>query len=189
MQRPLRHLPNAIGLLRLASAPVVAAALLSGRIEAAFWVFLIAGLSDAVDGFLARRLGAVSPFGAALDPVADKSLVNAGFLGAATVGLLPWWLAGLVLARDAAMALGAAITHMRGLRLTIVPLAIGKATTGVLIATGSHAMAAAAWDWQTPMLATGLAVAAGVMTLASWVAYFLSWTGELRRRTMTGSDR
>lgn len=182
MTHPLQRLPNAIGLLRLASAPGVAALLLTGRTEAAFWLFLIAGLSDALDGFLARRLDAVSAFGAALDPVADKALVNAGFLGAAATGLLPWWLAGLVLARDLAMALGAAITHMRGPRLTILPLAIGKATTGVLIATGSHAMAAAAWNWQTPMIAAGFAIAAGAMTLASWTAYFLSWIGELRRR-------
>jgi len=85
---------------RLALVPVVAAEVLGGNSGAALALTLVAGLTDGVDGFLARRYGWTSRLGAWLDPLADKALLVTLFLTLGRVGAVPWWLVVLVLARD-----------------------------------------------------------------------------------------
>lgn len=100
-------LPNLLTAARGLAGPAVAALVLgAGADQVAFWVFLGAILTDLVDGWLARRLNAVSRLGQLLDPLADKLLIASTWLTLGLVGWAPWWLAGLMLTRDLAVGLG-----------------------------------------------------------------------------------
>src|SRR5258708_2306767 len=92
MTMMLRHLPNLLTTLRLAAAPTTAGLLVAGHFNAAFGLFAVAGLSDAADGFLAKRFGLDSPLGRVLDPIADKALMLAAFV---TLALLAMFRYGL----------------------------------------------------------------------------------------------
>lgn len=105
-------LPNLITILRLALVPVFGCLAVGGRFEAALLVFLVAGISDALDGYLARRLNQVSRLGAILDPIADKLLILTGVAILAAENLIPLWLAVAVAARDAIIVSGA-LTYRR----------------------------------------------------------------------------
>lgn len=103
----LRHLPNALTLLRLVMALPLGYLILQEDFEGALLVAVLAGLTDALDGAVARRLGALSRLGAALDPIADKTLITVCFLAFAAVELVPWYLAAVVIARDLVIVSGA----------------------------------------------------------------------------------
>jgi hypothetical protein len=83
------NIPNSITLARLFMVPFAVYAILEGQYVAAFWIFIVAGLSDGVDGYLAKRLGQQSRLGACLDPIADKTLLVATFLALGYIGWIP----------------------------------------------------------------------------------------------------
>ncbi|HET9700724.1 MAG TPA: CDP-alcohol phosphatidyltransferase family protein [Burkholderiales bacterium] len=101
------QIANALTVLRVLLVPVLVYLLLAGEHRAALWVFFAAGVSDALDGFIARHFNQFSRFGAILDPIADKSLIGATVLCLAWLGLLPLWLVLLVIARDLVILAGA----------------------------------------------------------------------------------
>lgn len=103
----LRFLPNSLTMLRLLLALPLGMFILGEDYTSALWIGVLAGTSDALDGFAARRLGALSRFGAALDPIADKILITVTFVCLAQVGLVPWYLAIVVIARDLVILAGA----------------------------------------------------------------------------------
>lgn len=179
-RRVLELLPNLLGLMRIAAAPVVAWCVLADALEPAFWVFLVAAASDALDGAIARRLNAVTAFGALLDPVADKLLMNAGYLSAAASGLLPWWLAAIVFLRDAAIALAAAVTRLLHAKAPLLPLSVGKLNTGLQLSYGSFALGVAAFGWRLDEALEPLALAVALATLLSGIAYGVVWLRRLR---------
>lgn len=131
----LANLPNVITVARISLVLPIAWLLWEGYYVTALVVTTAAGASDAVDGWLARRLGAVSRFGAALDPVADKLLVAVIYLIFAFQGHLPIWLAVIVLGRDAVIMGGAAAYRLLFGRFEFAPTLISKANTGLQIAT------------------------------------------------------
>jgi cardiolipin synthase len=104
-----RNLPNLLTAVRLALVPLIALAILRGSFRAALAFTFIAGLTDGVDGFLARRYSWTSRLGAWLDPLADKALLVTLFVTLGIIGAFPWWLVVLVLARDAVILLMAGI--------------------------------------------------------------------------------
>src|ERR1700761_2085761 len=99
----LKHLPNGLSALRLMVAPLAAWALLSGHDTAALAMFACAGLSDLLDGMIARHWGFTSRFGAWLDPAADKLLMVLCFVVLLHLGMVPLWLVLMVMARDIAI--------------------------------------------------------------------------------------
>lgn len=103
----LRHLPNALTFLRLLLSLPLGVLILNQQYALALLVGLVAGITDALDGFAARKLNAFSQFGAALDPIADKTLVTVAFLCLASVGLIPWPVAITIIARDVIIVCGA----------------------------------------------------------------------------------
>ena len=107
----LQYLPNALTFSRLFLAVPLGLLILREDYHWALGIGFIAGVTDALDGFFARRLGAFSRFGAAMDPVADKVLVTVSFLCMAQVQLIPWYLATLVIARDLIIVAGALCYH------------------------------------------------------------------------------
>ena len=94
------NLPNLISLARLLSVPLMVWVILAGKMEFAFWLFIVAGISDAVDGFIAKHFGATSAIGKYLDPLADKALLVSVYVTLGHAGYLPTWLVILVVFRD-----------------------------------------------------------------------------------------
>ena len=124
-----RHLPNAITGLRLVMAPVLPWLLWAGHYKAALALALVAGLSDAADGFLAKRFGWQSRLGSLLDPIADKLMLGFAMLGLWLVMMLPAWLVGLVLVRDLVIVAGAVAWWRMAGPFDGEPSLLGKLTT------------------------------------------------------------
>ncbi len=174
----LLSLPNAITLARLCAVPVAFWLVIDHAMAAAFGLFVAAGASDAVDGWLARRAGGGTRLGAMLDPVADKALLVTMYVTLAAVGALPSWLATLVVFRDLVIVGGVLVLGLLGLPVAIRPLFVSKVNTVlqiVLVAftlfLAGAGLASRAAD--TALSALDWAVAAS--TLASGVAYV--WRG------------
>lgn len=108
----LKYLPNALTLLRLLLAAPLGYLILQQQYGTALGIGLVAGITDALDGFAARKLGHLSRFGAALDPVADKTLVTVAFLCFAQVELIPWYVALTIIGRDLVIVTGALCYHL-----------------------------------------------------------------------------
>lgn len=167
----IRHLPNLVSALRLAAAPFAAWLILQGHDTASLLVFILAGGSDAVDGFIARRWGVVSNIGAWLDPVADKLLMLFCFTALFAVHAAPAWLVFLVVARDAAIAAGWLLIRYVPLKVAAGPLPIGKASTVVQVLYIFAILLMLAFDLDMPRLAGTFAWICGLATAASAVAY------------------
>lgn len=163
-------LPNVITIARIVMVPAFVVAFINNRLDLALGLFVLAGVSDALDGFLARMLGQRSKLGAMLDPVADKLLLVTAFLCLALGGLVPSWLAVLVISRDVMLVGGMALLHFWGVNVRdrIRPTYLSKFNTTAQIALVAAALAAPlgwGWDWDglLPFLA---AVVAACTTLS-----------------------
>jgi cardiolipin synthase len=131
----IRALPNLISLVRLFLVPLALLAIWNRQYERALvWCF-IAGISDGVDGFLARRLHAQSRFGAYLDPLADKLLLSGVYLALGLDRAIPWWLVAVVFGRDALMLAFLAIVVLFTRHRDFPPSIWGKISTAIQIAT------------------------------------------------------
>ncbi len=191
----LKTLPNIITGMRLVAVPVVIWLVLTDRMTAAFWVFVAAGVSDAVDGYLAKRLDARSVLGSYLDPLADKLLLVAIYVLMGRAGEIPLWLVMLVIMRDAAL-LGGSVLLVRADRSAAMrPLLISKLNTALQIILAALVLARLgigfppAGVWQDVLV---YAVAA--TTAISAVAYLVRMgTGNpstaARRTDSHGADR
>jgi cardiolipin synthase len=127
------------------------------RFEAAFWLFLAAGLSDAVDGYIAKNFNARTVLGAYLDPLADKLLLNGIYLALAFVAWLPAWLALMVVSRDLLIVLGVILIQRRNPVFRATPLMIGKVNTFAQILLAACLLAHAGslvsmGDWIAPLI-------------------------------------
>src|SRR5271166_416241 len=125
---PLLNLPNVVTFGRLCAVPLAFWLILDHRIGQAFILFVAAGLSDALDGWLARRYGG-NAIGALMDPVADKALLVTMYITLAAVNVLPDWLAILVVFRDVIIVGGVIVLAVLGNAVTIRPLYISKLNT------------------------------------------------------------
>ena len=172
----LRYLPNGLTLLRLLLAVPLGALILREEYAWALGTGIIAGLTDALDGFFARRLGVFSRFGAALDPVADKTLVTVMFLSFASVGLIPWWLAITVIARDAIIVTGALCYHWLIGPLEFSPTALSKANMFLQLAFCVLVLLAQLVPAIPDAAITGGGIMVLVIAVASGVDYVTAWT-------------
>lgn len=170
----LRTLPNIITGMRLLAVPAVVWLVLSDRMAGAFWVFVAAGVSDAIDGYLAKRLDAHSVLGSYLDPLADKLLLLAIYILLGRAGFIPVWLVVLVIMRDAAL-LGGSILLVRTDRTAAMrPLMISKVNTVLQIVLASLVLAQLGIG--VPRLGVGqdlLVYAVAATTVASGTAYLV----------------
>jgi cardiolipin synthase len=169
------NLPNIITVGRILLVPLVVWSITSGEFRFAFWLFVVAAVSDAVDGFLADRLGAKSEFGAYLDPLADKVLLMSiyGTLGIA--GLLPPWIVIAVVSRDI-MILGAiVVAWIVGKPLTIHPLVVSKLNTTAQILLAALVLAANGFRFDPGLAYDVLLTLVAVLTGLSAAAYLAAW--------------
>jgi cardiolipin synthase len=173
------NLPNAITLARLCIVPAAVWLVLHERDLAAFWLFVIAGLSDAVDGWLARRRGS-STLGALLDPMADKALLVSMYVALAAMQVLPDWLAMLVVFRDVAIVGGVLGLTVLGQRVTIRPLRVSKLNTVLQIVLVATALLQAGLGLPAALLVP-LVWLVAASTLASGAAYALAYASAAGR--------
>ena len=175
MTKLLRQVPNILSALRLVAAPITAIMILEHADVVALCVFAFAGLSDALDGFLAKRFALTSRFGAWLDPAADKFLMLASFVTLTVIGAVPVWLTVLVIGRDAAIVLGVALAHALNASLQIRPLIVGKASTVAQVGYVAFVLLLLAADLSEPRIAFAGAVVVAAFTLWSFLAYAAVW--------------
>src|SRR5437870_10507655 len=123
------NLPNLITLARLLSVPLAIWLICEERYAGAFWVFIGAGLSDGLDGYIAKRFDQRTRLGAVLDPLADKALLTGVYVTLALVGQLPVWLVILVVLRDALIVLGFVVIHTTATPRKLDPLFVSKINT------------------------------------------------------------
>jgi cardiolipin synthase len=168
-------IPNLISLSRLGAVPVVIWCILAGENVLAFWVFLLAGLSDAVDGAIAKRLNATSQFGAWLDPLADKALLVGAYVALALREAVPMWLVILVVFRDALIVGGALTVQALTQRFRVEPMMISKVNTALQIALVVVVMAERAYFALPPGVVLAGAIVVGATTVMSGAAYVVTW--------------
>ncbi|MBI5191012.1 MAG: CDP-alcohol phosphatidyltransferase family protein [Nitrospirae bacterium] len=123
------NVPNAITIFRILLVPVFLALMVAGEYGWALAAFAVAGVSDAVDGAVARMTGDITEFGAALDPIADKTLALAAFVSLTALGAVPPWFTAIVVLRDAVIVAGNFAIHFKGIAFRIRPFTTGKAAT------------------------------------------------------------
>lgn len=168
-------LPNLLSFLRLALVPVFLILLVEGQDLAALAVLALSGVTDFLDGYLARRLDQVSRLGQLLDPAADRLYILAAMLGLAWRGMLPWWIVGLILARDV-MLVGLAVVLARHGQHALPVNRVGKWATAALF-IGFPLLMLAAFIENTPGV---LSVLGLVVSIIGAILYW--WAGVLYLR-------
>lgn len=174
-------LPTIITLMRLVLVPVTIWAMLRFDYGLAFWLFAIAGLTDAVDGFLARHLHQISRLGAFLDPLADKSLVLSVFIILGHQDHISAWLLILIIFREIVIVGGAILYQIMTLRLTVTPLWISKLNTTCQIALAGLILAELALNRSWGNVRDYLIWLTALTTLLSGMAYVAIWGARLAR--------
>ena len=166
-------LPNFITLLRLAAIPFFLLAISDGRFAIALAIFVAAGVSDGVDGYLARRFQMRSALGSYLDPVADKLMLMSSYLFLAIPSYpaavkVPVWLAVLVLSRDLLLLLVGLLLILTSVQRHFPPSWLGKVTTVTLIITVFFVLCANVWEWPREIVLVGFGAAAAATILSGF---------------------
>jgi cardiolipin synthase (CMP-forming) len=168
------NIPNILSLARLCAVPLVIVAIVQGSYLWAFVLFAAAGITDALDGYIAKRFDMRSELGAMLD-LADKALLVSIFVTLAIEHAIPIWLAVLVVSRDV-MIIGAVIlAWFSGKPLHIAPSRISKLNTAAQIAFAAFVLAGLAFGFGSAALTGNIAFAVAALTIGSIAAYFGFW--------------
>ncbi len=168
-------IPNIITIMRFLLVPAIVYALLSGSLGWALVTFLVAGISDGVDGFIARQFNQRSELGAYIDPVADKVMLVSVFVVLGYLGELPLWLVILTVSRDAFIVGAVMLASVMGNPLAMKPLLVSKANTVAQIVLVAFVLTELAFSAPFPTVHLGLVLLAGVLTVASAGAYLVTW--------------
>jgi cardiolipin synthase len=172
----MRHIPNALCILRMLLVVPVALLLSAGEYRLTLWLFAFAGFTDGLDGFLAKRFGWMSELGRILDPLADKILLVGVFITLAALGIVPVWLAATAVARDVIITAGAlsynwlyGYPHGR-------PTVVSKLNTLCQIVYLLLAVAGKAGDWAPDNALLILGALVFVTTIVSGIDYVVTYT-------------
>lgn len=168
-------LPNLITIGRLVLVPLIVWLIVSGESEAAFAVFVLAGISDAVDGFLARQFNLRSDLGAYLDPLADKALLVSIYISLAVLSEVPLWVAILVVSRDLFIIGAVVLSWMLGQPVEMRPLIISKINTVVQIVLAAVVLGDLALPVDLAALRQVLAFLVALLTVGSAAVYLVDW--------------
>jgi len=175
----LLTLPNVITFGRLCAVPLAVWLVMEKQFAQAFFLFAAAGLSDAVDGWLARRNGGGNSVGALLDPVADKALLVTMYVTLAAVKALPDWLAILVVFRDTVIVGGVVVLSLLGHTVMIRVLYVSKLNTALQIVLVAVTLLLSGFGLAAPVVMAVLVWAVAASTLGSGAAYV--WITARRR--------
>jgi cardiolipin synthase len=172
-------IPNLITLGRILLVPVVVWAISSGAMWIAFVLFLAAGVSDAVDGFLAKRFGMTSELGSYLDPLADKVLIVSIYVALGINGVIPGWLVILVVSRDIMIVGAVMLSWVLGTPVKVKPLLVSKLNTVAQIAFACVVLGSLGFNIEAHILTMVLMGLVAVLTLLSVAAYVREWVRHM----------
>ena len=168
-------IPNLITLGRILLVPVVVWAIASGAMLTAFVLFLVAGVSDAVDGYLAKRFNMASELGAYLDPLADKALIVSIYVTLGIAGSIPRWLVILVVSRDIMIVGAVMLSWLMGSPIKVKPLLVSKLNTAAQIVFACVLLGSFGFNVQAPNLIMVLMAVVAGLTLVSITDYLVGW--------------
>ncbi len=159
--------------------PIVVWAISSGAMWIAFVLFLAAGLSDAVDGFLAKRFNMTSELGAYLDPLADKALIVSIYLALGINNFIPRWLVILVVSRDIMIVGAFMLSWLIGSPLKVKPLLVSKLNTVAQIVFACVVLGSLGFNIEAHDLTVALMGLVAALTLLSVAAYVREWVRHM----------
>ena len=172
-------IPNLITLGRILLVPIVVWAIASGRLQLAFLLFLAAAISDAVDGFLAKRFGMKTELGAYLDPLADKVLIVSIYATLGITGVIPLWIVILVVSRDFMIVGAIMLSWLVGMPVAIKPHTVSKLNTAAQILFACLVLASKGFDFSAEPVLTLVMALVAVLTLLSVVFYVAEWVRHM----------
>jgi len=170
------NIPNTISLGRIFIVPLSVWLILRDAIAPAFWLFVAAAISDAVDGFIAKRFNSETKLGAYLDPIADKALLVCVFVSLGFQGYLPLWLVILVVFRDLLIITGAILYQAMTNALSMEPLMISKINTTAQLILAAFVMGDAAFHLSLGLLLDIGILAVAITTFLSGAVYVWQWS-------------
>jgi cardiolipin synthase (CMP-forming) len=145
-------IPNLITFGRLLAVPLAVYLILQRELDYAFWLFIAAGISDALDGAIARMFRSRTVLGAYLDPLADKALLVSVYLSLASIAEVPLWLVILIVFRDLMIVAGVLLLYTLKESLAMQPLGISKLNTAIQIALAAAVLAPPGFGLREPWL-------------------------------------
>ncbi len=169
------NLPNLITTARILMVPIVVWAIAQHEMQVAFAVFVAAGASDAVDGFLAKRFGMASELGAHLDPLADKALIVSIYVSLGITGAIPRWIVILVVSRDILIIGGVMLAWFLGRPMTMKPLLVSKLNTAAQIVFACLVLASLAFGFGAEAAQIAVMWVVAALTLISVGFYLREW--------------
>jgi len=172
-------IPNLITLARILLVPVLVWAIASDQIRIAFGLFLAAGVSDAVDGFLAKRFGMATALGAYLDPLADKAMLVSIYVALALIGEIPLWLVILVVSRDIMIVSAVILSWLVDKPVQLKPHPVSKLNTVAQIALALLVLASRGFDFSADPVIAALMALVAVLTLLSVALYLAEWVRHM----------
>jgi cardiolipin synthase (CMP-forming) len=172
-------IPNIITLGRIILVPIIVWAIVSSQMEIAFAIFVIAGVSDAVDGFLAKRFNMTSELGALLDPLADKALLVSIYISLGVWGEIPRWLVILVVSRDIMIVSAVIVSWLFDKPVAMKPLMVSKLNTVVQVAFAALVLASLAFNFNPRPYDLILMGFVTVFTLVSVSLYLVEWVRHM----------
>lgn len=172
-------LPNLITLGRILLVPGILWAIASSEMMIAFVLFAIAGISDAVDGFLAKRFNMTSEIGALLDPLADKALLVSIYVALGIWGAMPRWLVILVVSRDIMIVGAVMVSWLLDKPVAMKPLMVSKLNTFAQVAFAALVLAALAFAFDPGPFDVILMAAVTILTLLSVAFYLVAWVKHM----------
>jgi len=178
----LNWLPNAISLLRIALVAPILMMILAGSFGWALALFWLAGFSDGVDGYLAKRFDWHTRLGALLDPVADKLLVAGTFMTLAYTQHIPVWLAAIVILRDVIIVTGATAYNFIVGPVQGEPTRISKLNTALQLLFLLFVLSRAGFGWPDEIAITVLGASILVTVVISGIDYVWSWSRRARNK-------
>jgi cardiolipin synthase len=180
-------IPNFITIFRFLLVPAVVFALITGEMEWALACFVVAGVSDGIDGFIARQFDQRSELGAYLDPMADKLLLVSVFVVLGWMGELPLWLVMAAVSRDALIVAAVLLSTIMGNPVEMKPLFVSKANTAIQIVLAIVVLAELAFADGLGFARIVLVWTSGLLTVASAAAYLVQWLRHMGRYEQAGS--
>jgi len=176
----LSWLPNAISLMRIALIAPILILMLQGDFGWALALFVLAGFSDGLDGYLAVRFGWSTRLGGLLDPAADKLLITGMFITLAYTQQIPVWLATVVILRDVVIVAGAMAYNFIVKPVPGEPTRISKLNTALQMLFVLFVLSRAGFNWPDKITITVLGAAVLVTVVISGVDYVWSWSRRAR---------
>ncbi len=173
------NIPNIITVFRILLVPLVVWLMLDGSMQIAFILFVIAGISDGLDGYLAKKYGWQTELGAYLDPIADKILLVSIFVVLGIHSYLPMWLVIAVVSRDILIVGGTVLTWMLGRPIKVRPLLISKVNTVGQIVLAATVLGSLGFELKLDMLIQTLIWITGILTITSAATYMVSWLSHM----------